>query len=319
MKTRDRCRWIAGAVIFLVLLGWAGEAGAKHAGGRFGGSPGFKRSQRSFGGFPARPGSPGRYSEYPFRPYGGVPMPYPGFFVAPLPFGGGAFGATDMLLVLIIGGFIFFILINDIRTRLSGGRWWRGYGRSTRGSGTYTVAKLQLGLFATARFIQDELKRLAQKGMTDSPEGLSALLTETVVALGRAPEYWKSALWQVRRAEDLEQAQALFQEMTTEERMKLSREVTFGGEEARGQGEVKEEEGPVGGYLVVTVIIAVALPIFDTIAHPTEADITRILAKMGGLPPRQLLGLEVIWTPESRDEALTEEELIAEYPGLQPL
>lgn len=245
-------------------------------------------------------------------------MPYPGFFWAPLPFGGGAFGATDMVLVLVIGGFILFILINDIRTRLSGGRWW-GYGRSTRGRGTSTVVKLQLGLFATARFIQDELRRLAQKGMTDSPEGLSALLTETAVALGRAPEYWKSALWQVQRAEDQDGAQALFQEVVTEERMKLSKEVTFGVEESRGRGGTEGAERPVGGYLVVTVIVAVALPVFETIAHPTEADITRILAKMGGLPARQLLGMEVIWTPEAQDEALTEEELLLEYPELQPL
>lgn len=316
---RDCRRWIAAVIMFLILFGWAGEAGAKHAGGRFGGSPGFQRSQRSFRGFPTRPGSPGRYSEYPWSPYGGMPVPYPGFFAPPLPYGGGVFGTADVLLVLLIGGFILFILINDIRTRLSGGRWWRGYGRRTRGRGTYTVAKLQLGLFATARFIQDELRRLAEKGRTDSPEGVSALLTETVLALGRAPEYWKFALWQVQRVEDLEGAQALFQQLTTEERMKLSREVTFAAEEARGPGETKGEEHPVGGYLVVTVIVAVALPVFDTISHPTQADITRILTKMGGLLPDQLLGMEVIWTPEAQDEALTEEEMIAEYPELQPL
>ncbi|MBI3990320.1 MAG: DUF1517 domain-containing protein [candidate division NC10 bacterium] len=317
MRTQGCRRWIAGVVI-LLLFGFAGQAGAKQAGGRFGGSPGFKRSQRSFGGFPTRPGSPGRYSEDPFRPYRGVPVPSPGFFVAPLPFGGGAFATTDMILVLVIGGFIFFILINDIWTRLSGGRWW-GYGQSTRGRGTYTIAKLQLGLFATARFIQDELKQLAKKGMIDSPEGVSTLLTETAVALGRAPEYWKYALWQVQRAEDQDQAQALFQEVVTQERMKLSREVTFGVEEAQDRGKIEGEERPVGGYLMVTVIVAVTLPVFDTIAHPTEADITRILTKMGGLPPGQLLGMEVIWTPEAQDEALTEEELIAEYPELEPL
>jgi uncharacterized membrane protein len=43
------------------------------------------------------------------------------------------------------------------------------------------------------------------------------------------------------------------------------------------------------------------------------------LQRVDTLLTSDLLGLEVIWSPENPDDALTEDELVAEYPELSAL
>lgn len=298
---------------------------AGKSGGRFGGRSGFSRS-RSLGSpgspgrlsQPAPSGSPGRYS----GGYGYTPSPIGGYGGFPLFFWGGGGGGRSLFsspLVLILLGLVVIYFLISLREK-------RRYAypeeepSAPPRQGVFTMLKLQLALLPTARFIQQELEQLASHGDTSTPEGLATLLQETAVLLSRHPEYWRYGSFEVRRAGTLDEAEEIFQEMVAQERAKLSTEViqNIEGRLRRKSPERREEEG-VNEFIVVTVIVATQKRHFASLAHPSYEDIARILSKMGAIISHHLLALEVIWTPATPGDVLTEEEILLEYRDLQSL
>ena len=75
----------------------------------------------------------------------------------------------------------------------------------------------------------------------------------------------------------------------------------------------------VAQYLVVTLIVATGYTGFTAYPTPSFKDMEAMLQRLGTLLTSDLLGLEVIWSPENPDDALTEDELVAEYPELSAL
>jgi uncharacterized membrane protein len=309
------------AALLALALVCSTAAEARYGGGRFGGRSGFG----SFRSLPRIPSGPGRYAPSPGRGYvyPGRGLGFPGIFFFPsfLPFGhGSGFGGFAVLLMAGMGAFILFVMINDIRTRLGGGRGWRGYGSRQRGTGTYTNAMLQLALLPTGRAVIEALRELAKRVRTDTREGLAEALAETSVLLGRRPEVWSAARWLVDRAEDPDAAEARHQEWSAQERMKVSQEVF-----ENVDGKVRESAPPdapeaeVGAGFIATLIVAIDRPMFDTIPHPRQEDVARLLQKLAGVPPSALLGLEVLWAPDPPTQPLPEEDLLMRYPELQPL
>jgi uncharacterized membrane protein len=57
------------------------------------------------------------------------------------------------------------------------------------GNEPMSVVKLQVGLMGSARGLQRDLNRMGNSIDTSTPEGLHYLLTETVLALRRNPQY----------------------------------------------------------------------------------------------------------------------------------
>lgn len=320
------------ALLGLLLFFSVGEVLAKSGGGRMGGSAGFSRSRSGGGSFsPSRPsrsysGSPGRRGGFETRPYYGSPgWGYGPVFIGP-PYGlspGYAYGGFDgrlLFTVLLLAAFVGLLAYVALQ------RWQRlpSLGEEKKGGlMPYTVMKLQLALLFTARFIQKELEELALKAQTDTPEGLAELLQAVTVALSRHPEYWRYGLWEVHRAETLDEAEVLFREVVAGERAKLSQETLVNVEGRIERRALKgSEEGALkeaGGFIVVTVIVAVTRRVFDTIPKPSQEDIQRILKKLGGIIAPQLLGLEVIWSPEDPEDVLSEEELLLDYAHLNLL
>lgn len=309
---------LAAAVAVLLVVTAAGDASARSTGGRYGGSSGFRGSRPAFpGGSGLGRGSrdwgggryPGRYD------WGG-----PRVFV-PLPFffggtgGGGGLGIVTVLIILGLAGFIMYVVANDLRSR-----WRRSAAHPAL---SYSVVTLQLALFATARFIQEELAELARRGRTDTPEGLAALLRETTVALARKPEYWKYARVAVAHPEGLDEAEAEFRRAVGAERTKLSEELIVRVDDQqveRAWSPTPEPGlGEVAGYIVVTLVVAVSRWRFDEVPHPRQGDIETLLIKVGSVPSTRLLAFEVIWSPADPRDALTQEELLLEYTELGPL
>lgn len=322
MKFAKSRKWLAISMALIIILFFAADVLAAKSGGRFGGGFGFSKSPGGFGGksfgssLPRSSGPRGGY-------YGGpsfFPVPFGGFGFFPF-FGFSPFFFFPLSFIVII---IAALILKTLYTNFRDAYQMRGtsQGRpSLRRS--LTVAKLQLAMFATARFIQDELERLAMSGRTGTPEGLAQLLSETAVILKRRPEVWKYALWNVEHPDFIEGAEERFNEMVSEERSKYLSEgiSSIEGRLERGP-EAKPQEkglGEVGQYIVVSIIIALDQRKFDTIEEPTQEDSQRILTKLCGIMPGSLLAMQVIWTPESRDDALTGEDLLLHYPGLKSL
>ena len=83
--------------------------------------------------------------------------------------------------------------------------------------------------------------------------------------------------------------------------------------------QVRPKADEVGSYLVVTLIVATGYPNFTASRTPSMQEFEATLQRLGTLLASDILALEVIWSPENSDDALTEDELIAEYPELSEL
>jgi uncharacterized membrane protein len=295
---------LAVSLVAIAIFGNAHEAFAKRGAGRFGGSSGFKSA-------PSR--SAPSYSS-PSRSYSGSTSYYNGggSFIPFMFFGGGG-GLFGLLLLIIVAGAI----IQAFRGN--------GDGAGVTGmSSKVTVAKIQVGLLASARSLQQDLTRLALESDTSTAQGLADVTRDTAISLMRHPEYWvyvSSASENTKFA----LAEQKFNSLMMSERSKLNDEVlsNVGGRILSGKTTVAlPSEGSLNledpsEYIVVTLLLAVA---GDTLSKlPTlrsSADLQSALSTIGSVPTDDLIAVEVLWEPQSEDYTLTNDEILTIYPDL---
>jgi uncharacterized membrane protein len=316
MKTLQKI-WrslIALCLVALVIFAGADDALAKRGGGRIGGGA-FRRAPA-----PTR-------AIRPSNSYGGyrpVPVPIPSygygyggglsfFPYIPFVFGGGG-SLFSLLVVVVIAGAVLQV--------------FRGIGGQgiTQVDNKVTLAKVQVGLLAGAKKLQNDLSSLAETADTSDSTGLALILREATVSLLRHPEYWIY----VRSAKEVTQfdrAEQKFQALTMSERSKLSAEVVTNINSRISSlpvaGSVLEKlneqlnEDP-SEYVVVTLLVATS---GDTLSNMT-ADVRNAqglqeaLAALGSIPSDRLLALEVLWEPQSPDYTLSNDQILSVYPDL---
>jgi uncharacterized membrane protein len=307
-------------LVFSLALGHADGALAARSGGRIGGGS-FRMPSSS------RPYS----SPRTYAPPGGGYAPYPGGF-------GGGFGFPFLIPFWGIGGgfgglfsiLIFFAIANFLL-----GTFRRVTSDSVEEADyspnpTVSVTRLQVGLLAGARSLQQELNRIAETADTNTPAGRAEILQETSLALLRHPEYWKYAGAGTEQAR-LASAEAKFNRLALAERSKFTEEtltnvnnVLKGGftpkDALPSSGELDNptrliSEGP-GEYIIVT-LLAATLGNFQLPAINSAEDLRLVLRQIGSLPSDKLLAIEVLWTPQAEGDALTSDDLIAEYADLK--
>jgi uncharacterized membrane protein len=125
----------------------------------------------------------------------------------------------------------------------------------------------------------------------------------------------------VQRVGTIDEAERAFNQAISQERVKLSEELTTHIEGVRRQTPRRErpQADEDGQCLVVTLIVATGYPELTEYRTPPLNDMEDTLQRLGTLLAADILGLEVIWSPESPDDALTEEELLAKFPELSGL
>ncbi len=287
---------------------WAARGG-RIGGGSFRSAPSMPRSYSGGGG-----GYQGGYGGGGYRGGYGGGIGFP-FLIPIFGFGGG--GLFGFLILMAIAGF----LVNTLRG--AGGGMTSGGGGSLaaapRADGPVTIAQLQVGLLASARELQDDLRRLAATADTTGSSGLQRLLQETSLSLLRQPELWvyaNSELGQVPFAS----AESTFNRLSMTERSKLRSEVTSNVSGRRFQDEAAAS-GPTDAtsdFIAVTLLVASRgrIPI-KTIS--SADDLRDALGVIGAVSVGDLIALEVIWQPEGKGEVLSTEELLTAYPQLQHL
>ncbi|MEI6329553.1 MAG: DUF1517 domain-containing protein [Pseudanabaena sp. ELA645] len=311
--TRSLVAISAISLLAISVFGNAHEALAKRSGGRVGGSS-FKSSpSRSAPSAPSNSGYSGSGSSNSFyggnSGYGGGG----GFFFFPMFFGGGlGSGLFTFLLIAIVAG----VIMQAFRGR-------KGEGITGMDS-KVSVAKIQVGLLASARSLQQELTYLALESDTSSVEGLATVTRETAIALMRHPEYWvyvSSANENTKFA----LAEQKFNSLVMSERSKLNAEVlsNVGGRLSQAnpvatlpsQGDLSTEDP--SEYIVVTLLLAVSgesiskLPVLRS-----TADLQSALSAIGSVPADNILAVEVLWEPQSEEYTLTTDEVLTIYPDL---
>jgi len=320
--------WLVGlALVLWVCLLAVPEIEARRFGGRIGGFGGFRASRgfgrSSFGGFRStrsfsRPGVRRSY-------YGGTGIMGFGFFPFPIfGFGGGGGGGLfGTIIFLAIAYFVIRAMMRGasrVRETYSDTDVYSGRAVHTR---NFTVARLQLALLFTARNVQRELEQYADRRGSETPEQLADLLHETARLLLANQEYWRFASWQVEHPRSIDATEELFTRETSEQRTRYDYETvsSVDGRRSRREAEHVEDEGlgEVGGYIVVTLLVALSAKRFKTINNPTLEDVRRVLAKLGGVIPAQTLGVQIIWVPSDRESHLSEDDLMVKYGNLAAL
>lgn len=296
----------------LLVLGLAGTLvfGNVHSalaasGGRIGGG-GFRA--------PARTAPMPRGGGYAAPGYGGG-IGFP--FILPFFWGGGG-GLFSILIFLAIAGF----LARSFRS-VSGA----GYdGTAIEGNyGTVSVAKVQVGLLANARYLQKDLNELALSADTSTATGRLDVLQESTLALLRHPEFWAYGNADAKQT-SLTAAEGTFNQWSLTERGKLTSETlsnynnqlrqasTATGALPGADGELALLE--TGEYILVTVLVGTVGNLQLPKINGSD-DLKRAIQQIGSIGSDRLLAVEVIWTPQAEGDVLTKDDILANYPDLK--
>ena len=279
-------------------------------GGRVGGgsfrstTPSIPRS-RGYGGGTYR----GGYGGYRG---GGIGFP----FLLPF-FGFGGGGLFGFLILMTIAG----VIVNSIRGSASsiGGSNLLNQTQTTQSP--VTIAQLQLGLLASAKSIQEELRGIAKNADTSTPKGLQIVLQETSLSLLRQQDlcvYANSESGSI----PFNSAENTFNKLSMAERSKLTSEITsnFGGKLKENKIVTSQsgEADLANEYIAITIIIATTAKLLINDSKTSE-ELVETLRILGSIASSELIALEVIWQPEGKGDVLTAEELVTSYPNLNHL
>ncbi|MFW6730917.1 MAG: DUF1517 domain-containing protein [Synechococcus sp.] len=284
------------------------------SGGRIGGGS-FRSSSPSFRGGSYGGGSygGGSYGGRYGGGYGGGGFGFP--FLLPIGFGFGGAGLFGFLILMAVVG----VLLNGLRGAMGGGE---SMGLPAQaGDGPVSVAQMQLGLLATARDLQQDLRRSARTADTGSSAGLQQVLQDTTLALLRHPDQWVYANSEVGQV-PFTAAEATFNRLSMAERSKLSSEVTMNVDgRRRAEADAAVQAGDADAtndFIAVTLLVAsrrtIPLKPVDSADQLREA-----LRVLGAVPSSDLLALEVIWQPDAQGDVLEAGELLTAYPQLKHL
>jgi len=302
--------WLALPALVLSLLVVAPQPGWSASGGRIGGGS-FRSAPsmpRSYGGGSYRGGG-GYGGGYRGGYGGGIGFP----FVLPFVFGGG--GLFGFLVLMAVVG----LIVNAVRG--AGGALAGGGGAlaAPRADGPVSVAQVQVGLLASARELQADLRRLAASADTSSPTGLQAVLQETSLALLRHPDLWVYANSDVGQV-PFAAAEATFNRLSMAERSKLERELTtnVAGQRFQDGSRAAGDSDATSDFIAVTLLVAsrqrLALP-----GASSAEQLRQALQQLGAVAATDLLAVEVIWQPDGAGDVLSADQLITAYPDLQHL
>jgi uncharacterized membrane protein len=295
------------AALALVVL--APQPADAASGGRIGGGS-FRSAPmpRSYGG--------GGYSGGGYQRGFGGGIGFP--FIVPFFFGGG--GLFGFLVLMAVVG----LVLNAFRGGGGGGQALPAGVRggdlgSYQPDGPVAIAQLQVGLLASARELQRDLRGLAASSDTSSSTGLQRVLQDSTLALLRHPDLWVYANAEVGQV-PFQAAESTFNRLSMTERSKLAGEITtnVGGSRGVASAASAGDADATSDYIAVTLLVASRSRITLKPVNGSE-DLREALRVVGSVPSDQLLALEVIWQPEGAGEVLSADELITAYPDLKHL
>lgn len=236
--------------------------------------------------------------------------------------GGMGFGGGMGLVPLIIFGVVVFMVVGGMRRTLGGGS--RGLSSLGSVSGTAQALSVQL-LLAEGDEVKSEMQRIAREGDPDTDAGLARMVQEAALVALRHPERW--VYGNVERAQGAAnaaanqvgawatEARAAFQEQTTSNYQNNDPNSGF---QRRTNYSYDKEAGDL--YLAVTIAVAAhTLGNLPPAGATTAAEARAALLAISGITEGDLIRAEVIWSPDTEGEFLSEDEAIVKYPKMSKL
>ncbi|WCJ23762.1 hypothetical protein M5689_005770 [Euphorbia peplus] len=181
-----------------------------------------------------------------------------------------------------------------------------------------SILMIQVGLTGKARSLKKELTEIAKTADSSSVKGWQLILTETVTALLRHPQYYMSGYSSVKLHWNAENVEKSFRELSNEERGKFDMETLVNVNNVKRRRTVIPQADKTGkDYIVVTILVAAKgsykVPLVKSIDDLKDA--LRSLS----ISSSNLQAVEVLWTPQEEEDTLSEDELVECYPLLRPI
>ncbi|KAJ4825530.1 hypothetical protein Tsubulata_033522 [Turnera subulata] len=186
-----------------------------------------------------------------------------------------------------------------------------------------SVVMVQIGLLGKARSLQEELNQIARSTNTSSSYGWHQILRATTSALVRNSHYFVSCRSSVKNHMEIESAGETFKRLAAKERAKFDIESLVNVNNVKIQREVfRKASKDSKDYIVVTIIVATDCGRKCRIPRiKSKDDLKNALEYLNSFiqDSRNLLGVEVLWSPQIEEDTLTEKELLVNYPRLKPI
>ncbi|XHX76400.1 MAG: DUF1517 domain-containing protein [Stenomitos frigidus ULC029] len=183
-----------------------------------------------------------------------------------------------------------------------------------------TVSRLQIALRSRAKRLQTRFSDIALRANTATSEGLFELLQETASTLLENADFWTHVLAGSQTVDSREEAEALFNQYSLQERSKFTAEtLTNVNGVVTQQAPATHHAGEHSAYVVVTLLLGTAddAPLFNEI-YSTSL-LRDVLEDITMLRSRFLLVFELLWTPQDVTDSLTEADLASDYADLVPI
>ncbi|MEM8778063.1 MAG: DUF1517 domain-containing protein [Cyanobacteria bacterium P01_G01_bin.49] len=286
------------------------KAQARSSGGRSGGGSFSRGSRGSRGSSPPSRGRSHNGSSAYTYPISGSSSSAGGVAINSGFFGIMIFGMSGIAMLAVASGAL---------KNLSGNHQHR-YSDSyygTKDNRKVTISQLQIALLASATDVQSGLSELSLRVDTSTQERLRELLQESIMILLRHCEYWSHGLGKSQEMR-INDARSIFEQLSLKQRSKLTQETlsNVGGQIQEKTVITSEDESAM--YIVVTLLIGTAHEQAQFKELRTVEDFQEALQQMASTAPDDLLKLELLWSPQAKNDSLTYDEFITEYTEMRP-
>ena len=213
-------------------------------------------------------------------------------------------GVLAIALILLFGGWEDFV-----------GPWLSSQKEKFK---KLTVVRQRVALLASAKDIQSDLIRMAERGNTSSSRGLVRILQETTLALLRHPDKVVYA-WGDSHRVSPGGAESLFNQFSMEDRSRASEETLSNVDGCVSKSKEKAHEKTQGNeYILVNILVATDQNL-DLKQSDSQENLKSNLVALSSISHEDLVALEIIWQPEDGYDVLSKEELLTLYPDLNIL
>ncbi|KAF5765382.1 hypothetical protein HanXRQr2_Chr15g0703191 [Helianthus annuus] len=182
-----------------------------------------------------------------------------------------------------------------------------------------SVLKLQVGSLGTGRSLQRQLNRIAELADTSTSGGLDYVLQETILALLRHSDYCISGHSSVDVKESVSEGEKIFDQLSVEERGKFDEETLVNVNNIKKKSATSHSSNGLPNEYIVVTILVVAHGVLELPPIKSGEELKKALQKLASIPSSNIMGAEVLWTPQKEDDSLTREELLADYPLLHSI
>jgi len=232
-------------------------------------------------------------------------------------YGGGSLFSTIFTMAIV--AYLAFNIMNIFGGPETNRGGSRGGGGFFDGGDKVSVAKIQVGLLATAASIKKDIEKQANRTDTSDPESLHFFLQEVVLSLLRNQPKCIYGYSEGKIVTGLDRGEEAFNLMSLEERRKIEQE-TFVN--YSGRSKKRDFEGPNNTDPNELIMVTILLAAEGVIKPPKVVDretLNQTLTQLGGVSTSQLLACEVLWTPQAEGDTYSQEDLITDFPYMNTL